>query len=247
MPFEKGDFILIDYVARVKDTGEIFDVTIEEVARKENVFRENEIYRPILVVLGEGWLLKSLEEKLMEMEQGEEKDVELSPEEAFGSRDPSKIKVIPARELSKRGITPRPGITVEMDGKPATVRSVGSGRVVLDFNHPLAGKTLIYHVKIVKKLDKDKDKILALIDRRIPNVNIEKFSISIRKGTVTIEIPEEARFLEGIQFAKRGIARDLEHLFPEISSVRFVETYTFKRERKVKSAEKSKEEVEQNT
>ncbi len=230
MPFAKGDFILIDFVARVKETGEIFDLTIEEVAKKENIYREDEIYEPMLVVFGEGWILDGLEEELMKMNPGEQKTIELPPEKAFGPRDPSKVKIIPARELTRRGITPRPGARIELDGRPAVIRSVGGGRVVVDFNHPLAGKTLVYNVKIVRKLESSKEKILALIHRRIPRVPVEKFDVRIRSGVVTIEVPEEAYFIEGLQYAKRGIARDIEKFFPEIRSVRFVEKYEFKRE-----------------
>ncbi|RLE51074.1 MAG: peptidylprolyl isomerase [Candidatus Methanomethylicota archaeon] len=230
MPFAKGDFILIDFVAKIKETGEIFDLTIEEIAKKENIYREDEIYEPMLVVFGEGWILEGLEEELIKMNPGEQKIIELPPEKAFGSRDPSKIKVIPARELTRKGITPRPGIRVELNGKPALIRSVGGGRVVVDFNHPLAGKTLIYDVKIVKKLETDKEKIRALIHRRIPRIPAEKFNIRIRGGIVTIEIPEEAYFIEGLQYAKRGIARDIEKFFPSMKSVKFIEKYEFKRE-----------------
>ena len=54
MPIEKGDFILIDYVAKVKETGEVFDTTTEEVAKKERLYKEGEIYESKLVVVGEG-------------------------------------------------------------------------------------------------------------------------------------------------------------------------------------------------
>ena len=62
MPFEKGDFVFIDYVAKVKETGEVFDATTEEIARKEKLYREGEIYEPNLIVIGEGWVLKTLDE-----------------------------------------------------------------------------------------------------------------------------------------------------------------------------------------
>jgi len=243
MPLAKGDFILVDFVAKVKDTGEIFDLTIEEVAKKENIHRDNVVYEPMLVVLGEGWMLKSLEEKLYELNPGDEKSIELKPEEAFGVRDPSKVKIISAREVSRRGVTPRPGVRVELDDGVALIRSVGSGRVVLDFNHPLAGKTLVYDIHIVKKLEILKEKILALIHRRIPKVDVNKFVITIRKNSITIEVPEEARFVEGLQFAKRGVIRDIERLFKDIAWVKFTETYKFEREKpkaKSKAAAKKK-------
>lgn len=230
MPLSKGDFILIDYVARIKDTGEIFDLTIEDVAKKENVYRENVTYEPMLVVLGEKWILEGLEEELMKMGLNEQRVIELSPEKAFGARDPSKVKVISAKELSRRGITPRVGARVEINGRLAVIRNVGAGRVVVDFNHPLAGKTLVYDIRIVKKLESDKEKIQALIHRRIPTVPEEKFDVRIRGKVLTIIVPEEAFFVDGLQYAKRGIAYDIEKFFPKISTVRFIEEYTFKRE-----------------
>jgi len=144
MPLQTGDFILIDYVGKVKETGEVFDTTIEEVAKKERLYKEGEIYEPKLVVLGEGWVLKALEDELLKLEVGKEATVEIPPEKAFGPRDPGKVKLVPLRRLTSKGITPQIGMRIEYDGKMATVRTVGAGRVQLDFNPPLAGKTLVY-------------------------------------------------------------------------------------------------------
>jgi len=54
MPVKKGDFILVEYVGKVKETGEVFDTTQEEVAKEERLYKEGEIYEPKLVVVGEG-------------------------------------------------------------------------------------------------------------------------------------------------------------------------------------------------
>ena len=60
MALQKADFILIDYVAKVKETNEVFDTTKEDVAKKEHLFKEGRIYEPKLVVVGEiGWVLKA--------------------------------------------------------------------------------------------------------------------------------------------------------------------------------------------
>ena len=53
MALEKGSFILIDYVAKVKETGEVFETTIEETAKKEHLYKEDKIYEPKLEVIGE--------------------------------------------------------------------------------------------------------------------------------------------------------------------------------------------------
>ncbi|MEM3613650.1 MAG: FKBP-type peptidyl-prolyl cis-trans isomerase [Candidatus Bathyarchaeia archaeon] len=233
MALQKGDFILLDYVAKVKETGEVFDTTIEEVAKKERLYKEGEIYEPKLVVIGEGWVLKALDESLTNMEVGKTETVEIPPEKAFGARDPEKVKRVPLRHLTAKGITPTLGMRLEYDGKMATVRAIGAGRVLLDFNPPLAGKTLVYEVTVKKKLETPEEKIAALIHRRIPTVEAEKFKFTIKAKNVGIEMPEEAFYLEGIQVAKRGIALDIQKFFPEITAVKFTET--FKAEPKAKA------------
>ena len=116
------------------------------------------------------------------------------------------------------------GMRLEVDGKLATVRTMGSGRVQLDYNPPLAGKTLVYKVTVEKKLETKAEKIAALIHRRIPVVDIGKFDLKGKTG-ITITVPEEAFFIEGFQIAKRGIAGDIHRFFPKITRVRFVEEF----------------------
>jgi peptidylprolyl isomerase len=225
MALQKGDFILIDYIAKVKETNEVFDTTSEETAKKEHLYKEGEIYEPKLVVIGEGWVLKALDESLTTMEVGKPASVEISPEKAFGERDPEKVKRVSLKQLTARGITPNLGMRVEYGGKMAVVRTMGAGRVLLDFNPPLAGKTLVYEVTIQKKFETKTEKIAGLIHRRIPVVEENKFKFALRAKTVNVEMPEEAFYIEGIQVAKRGVALDIQRFFPEITAVKFVETF----------------------
>ncbi|MCX8171647.1 MAG: peptidylprolyl isomerase [Candidatus Bathyarchaeota archaeon] len=228
MPFEKGDFVLIDYVARVAETNEVFDTTIEEVSRKEGIYQEGAIYEPKLVVIGEGWILRALEEALLNLELEKTAVIEIPPEKGFGNRDPEKVKMYPLRRFIAQKITPKVGMRVEVNGKVATIRAIGAGRVQLDFNPPLAGKTLIYEVTVRKKLETVEEKIRALIHRRIPQIDIGKILFEIGEDYVSINIPEEAFYIEGLQLVKRGIFMDIQRFFPEKKIVRFIEV--FKRE-----------------
>jgi len=225
MPFQKGDFILIDYVARVSETGEAFDTTIEEVAKKEGIHREGGVYEPNLVAVGEGWVLKALDESLINLELQKTEKIEIPPEKAFGNRDPEKTRMYPLRKLTSRGVTPQVGMRLEVDGRLAIVRTIGSGRVLLDFNPPLAGKTLVYEVTIQKKLEKADEKIAALIHRRMPQVSVDKFTLEIGEDQITIGVPEEAFYVEGLQLMKRGIFVDIQKSYPKVKTVRFVETF----------------------
>lgn len=240
MSLQKNDFIVLDYVAKVKETGEIFDTTFEETAKKEHLYKEGDIFEPRLIVIGENWVLKPLDESLTTMEVGKPSVVEIPPEKAFGQRDPEKVKRVPLRQLLAKEITPSVGMRIEYGGKSATVRAIGAGRVLLDFNPPLAGKTLVYEVTVKKKLETAEEKIAALIHRRIPNMEDKKFEFTIKTKTVTVEMPEDAFYVEGVQIAKRGIAMDVQRFFPETTAVKFVET--FKAEPKKTEAKPEKEE-----
>lgn len=225
MTFQKGDFILIDYVAKVKETGEVFDTTKEDIAKKEHLYKEGEIYEPKLVVLGEGWVLQTLDETLATFEPEKPNTTEIPPDKAFGPRDPEKVRLVSMRRLTEKGITPQLGARIEFNGKMATIRTMGAGRVQLDFNPTLAGKTLVYEVTILKKLETPEEKITVLLHRRIPMVEVPKFDLKIKKTEVDVEMPEEAFYLEGVQVAKRGIAMDVQKFFPEINAVKFVEMF----------------------
>jgi len=226
MTLQKGDFILINYTAKVKETNEVFDTTIEETAKKEHLHKEGEIYEPKLVVIGEGWVLKTLDESLTTMKLNKATSVEIPPEKAFGPRDPEKIKRVPLKHLLAKDVhNPTIGMRIEYGGKNATIRSIGAGRVLLDFNPPLAGKTLVYEVTVNKKLKANEEKIAALIHRRIPVVEAEKFKFAVQEKTLTIDMPEDTFYIEGVQIAKRGIAMDMQKFLPEMTEIKFVESF----------------------
>jgi peptidylprolyl isomerase len=225
MALQKGDFILINYTAKVKETNEVFDTTVEETAKKEHLQKEGEICEPKLIVVGEGWVLKALDDNLTTMELDKPAIVEIPPEKAFGARDPEKTKLVSLKKLAEKGINPAIGMRIEYGGKNATIRSIGAGRVLLDFNPPLAGKTLVYDVTVNKKLETNEEKIAALIHRRIPVTEESKFKFIIQDKTLSIDMPEETFYVEGVQIAKRGIALDMQKFLPDLAETKFVETF----------------------
>lgn len=225
MALQKGDFILINYTAKVKETNEVFDTTVQEVAQKEHLQKEGDIYEPRLIVVGEGWVLKALDDNFSAMEPNKPAQVEILPENAFGQRDPEKVKRVTIKQLAAKGINPAIGMRIEYGGKNATIRSIGAGRVLLDFNPPLAGKTLTYDVTVEKKLETNDEKIVALIHRRIPITEESNFKFAIQDQTLTIDMPEETFYIEGVQIAKRGIALDIQKFFPDLAETKFVETF----------------------
>ncbi|MEM2905747.1 MAG: FKBP-type peptidyl-prolyl cis-trans isomerase [Candidatus Bathyarchaeia archaeon] len=226
MAIKKGSFVLLDYTGKVKETGEVFDTTSEEEAKKRGLRRPGGLFEPQLVVVGEGWVVKGLDEALLDMDVGKPTTVEVPPEKGLGQRDPSKMRLIPLRRFTARDVNPQPGMEVDVDGRPAVIRTVGAGRVQVDFNPPLAGRTLVYEATVKAVLETAEDKVKALIHRRIPSAPVEKFDIHLEGDALRITIPEEAFLTEGLQYAKRGIASDIERFLPQIQETTFIETFT---------------------
>jgi hypothetical protein len=89
----------------------------------------------------------------------------------------------------------------------------------------LAGKTLVYDVTVSKKLESPEEKIGALIHRRIPVTEEGKFKYGIADKKLTIDMPEETFYIEGIQIAKRGIAVDIQKFLPDLEETKFIDTF----------------------
>jgi peptidylprolyl isomerase len=220
----KGDFVLLEMTGRALETDDVFETTDEELAREEGIHEENRSYGPRLIVVGEGWVLKGLDDRLEGQKIESPTEVEIPPEDAFGERSPEDVRTVPFRILRSKGVNPVVGQQVELDGRTAMVRSVGAGRVQLDYNHPLAGRRIVYHVKIAKRYEEDTEKIKALIGRRFLGVDVDSFKLKMLKKKVRIEIPDEVFFGENIQLAKRGVALDIQRYFPDIDDVEYTET-----------------------
>jgi len=226
LTFNKGSLILIDYVAKVKDTEEIFDTTIEEDAKKHSIHESDVKYQPKLVSIGEVSypVLKGLDEALTKTSVGEKLTVEVTPDKGFGERDSTKVRMIPIRKLGEDAEKISVGDTIEIDNKRGIIRFIGSGRVQIDYNHRYAGKTIIYDVNVIKSLDSENDKIDGILKNRLPVEN-SKIEFTIKEKEVNIKIPEEIFRADGIQIMKHFIQVDIFKFVPSLEKVNFIETY----------------------
>ena len=157
-----GDLVYIDYVGRIKDTGEIFDLTKEDVAKNEKIFDEKIKYRPIPVVVDGNFVVNGLNEAIKGMKVGEKKIVEIQPEKAFGPRLPDLARLIPEARFKEQDIDATPGSFVTINRLRGKILSIDGGRVRIDFNHPLAGKTIVYDLEIKSEVKDAVEKISAI-------------------------------------------------------------------------------------
>lgn len=247
MPLEDGAFALVEYSVRVKG-GELIDTTNEEEAKKAGIYDAKERYGPRLVIVGEGRLIKGLEEAIKELNEGEEREVEIPPEKAFGKRDPSKIKILPRSQFIRSGVAPEPGKVVEINGQIAIVRSVSGGRVVVDFNHPLAGKTLVAKVKVVRVLKAPEEKLLYLMLRRLPPfIGPEDLKVEYDAGEKLARyiFNEKALLVQDMQITKRIVLAEIsKYMADEVKRVEFTEKVSLEKKeekREEKEAGEAKE------
>lgn len=162
MAFKDGDFLEVEYTVWETATNDIIATTDENKARSANIFDEKMKYGPVLIIIGSQGVMKGLDRELKNMNEKEEKRFTFQPADAFGERTEDLVRVMPSSEFKSRDINPYPGMQVNLDNVTATVKSVTSGRVVVDANHPYAGKEIAYEVKVLRLLTNDKEKVEAL-------------------------------------------------------------------------------------
>ncbi len=226
MTFSKSSLILVDYTAKVKDTDDIFDTTIEADAKKHSIYEENVKYQPKLVSIGEVSypVLKGLDEALAKTSVGEKLTVEVTPDKGFGERDTKKIRMIPIRKLGEDAEKVSVGDTIDVDNKRGIIRYIGSGRVQVDYNHRYAGKTILYDVNVIKSLDSPSDKVDGILKNRLP-VEDSKIAFDLKDKEVSITIPEEILRADGLQIMKHFIQLDIFKFVSTLEKVNFVETH----------------------
>lgn len=241
MTFNKGSLILVDYTAKVKDTEDVFDTTIEEDAKKYSIHEENFKYQPKLVSIGEVSypVLKGLDEALAKTAVGDKLTIEVTPDKGFGERDAGKVRMIPIRKLGEDAEKVTVGDTIEVDNKKGIIRYIGSGRVQVDYNHRYAGKTILFDVNVIKSLDTSNDKIDSILKNRLP-VEDTKIAFDLKDKEVNIVIPEEILRADGLQIMKHFIQLDVFKFVPTLGKVNFVETHVNKQAQEKKPEVKEK-------
>lgn len=114
---------------------------------------------PATFTVGDGNLLPGFEQSVFGLKAGDKRSIVLEAENAFGPRNPDNIQNM-RRGVFSRDMTLEPGVVVSFADKskaelPGVIQSVTEDQVVVDFNHPLAGKDLTFQVEIINIVDAD--------------------------------------------------------------------------------------------
>ncbi|WP_193166341.1 FKBP-type peptidyl-prolyl cis-trans isomerase [Microbulbifer hainanensis] len=126
-----------------------FSLKLDDGTEVDSTFKGD----PASFTVGDGSLLPGFEKALFGLEAGDEAEIEIPPEVGFGQRNPANIQKVRRDHFSPE-IELEPGLVISFDNGsgelPGVVREVGEEEVTVDFNHPLAGQTLNFHVKIIE-------------------------------------------------------------------------------------------------
>ncbi len=220
MSLPNNAVVRFDY--RLEVDGHLVDTSMEEAAKETGHHDEKRTYRPLTVVLGAGSIIKGLEAHVQQHgEVGKTQTIELPPEEAYGHRDPKLVQNVPLAKFKKQGVTPQVGMTLNMGGRPGTVTRITGGRVRVDLNHDLAGKTLHYEYTLRDVIEGETEKIEAILGTFFP---MGGHNVAVTDDTVTVDLPMQVAF---DQNWAQGKFRVLQELRPVTlgKNIKFVETY----------------------
>ncbi|MDE6886905.1 MAG: peptidylprolyl isomerase [Helicobacteraceae bacterium] len=149
---KNNHLVSICYQVTDKSNGEILD---------SNNDREN----PLTFLMGKNQVIEGLEKAIIDKEIGSKFNAEIEPKDAYGIRNPEFLQEIPKNQFS--GIELIKGMTLygqSEDGQNAQVivKEIGEDSVIVDYNHPLAGKTLLFEVEIISSKEPSEQEILEL-------------------------------------------------------------------------------------
>ena len=219
----KGALVRVDYEAWTEE-GELFDTTKRDVAKANNKFDENVVYDPLPVLVGAGRVIPGFDEALQNAEPGKEVDVTIPSDKAFGPRDPEKQDTIPMREFQRQEVVPYPGMRLQHQNKMATVVSVTAGRVRIDYNNPLAGKSLRYKFTIVEEVSDPVEKIKRFIELAYGQGRANDFKVEVKGPVADITLPDSCKYDQRWFVAKYRLVSDL-RTYAGIRTTRFIEEY----------------------
>ena len=249
-----GDFIKINFEMYVGDDKKLVSTNKEQLAKDNDIYDEKHHYREAVLIVGSEGLFNDINESFKSAEVGKEYEVTISPENAYGLRDPKNIKVHTVREFQRHEIDPVPGQEITLGNRRGRIISVTPGRVLVDYNHQWAGKSVYYKYNVIAKVDSDVEKVRALIDYNY-NQDSEDFKVESKAKAYTVTIPEEAKFDTVWIEAKYRLINDVRKYLPG-KDIKIEEVYKGeeekpkeepKEETPAESAEPKKEEKKEKT
>ena len=191
---EDGAIIHVDYDLFSGETGDLIETTREEIAKDHEMHQEGRSYTPMVCIVGTGNLIAGFEAALKDAKVGKEVEVEIAPADAYGEKDASLVETISIDKLRRAVQDPNSlylGAPVNINGRQGYLSYLAAGRARIDYNHPMAGKTLKYVFTIIKEVKGKEDKVMGLLES---NTGHSGFEVSFKGDDLSIILPQAMLF-----------------------------------------------------
>lgn len=192
MAIKENDFIELNYTGKVKDSGIVFDTTVENDAKAGGIFNDKQKYKPVIICVGRAQILRGLDMNLLGKEISKRYKLEIRAEDSFGKKKAEFIQLVPTSRFRKDNVNPEVGLQVQIDNAMGIVKHVSGGRTLVDFNHPLAGKDLVYDIEITRQVTDLGEKVKAFVTLELgfaPEISVTDKDVEI---SLPLELPKEA-------------------------------------------------------
>ena len=209
---KEHDFVEIEYTGKIKEENIIFDTTNAEQAKSAGIYNKEAAYKSRVICIGEGHVLKGIDNALLGKEVGKEYTFDISAQEGFGKKRADLLQLIATPKFKKHGIMPVPGLQVNIDNTIGIIKTVTGGRTLVDFNHPCAGKELVYTVKVIKHVTDIKEKVTAVATMLLGEQIIK--GIEVKEKNVELTLP--VKFPAEIE---QKITENIKKVIPEIEKI----------------------------
>ena len=191
---EDGAIIHVDYDLYSGETGDLIETTREDIAKEHEMHQEGRNYSPMVCVVGTGNLIAGFEAALKDAKVGKEVEVEIAPADAYGEKDPAQVETISIDKLRRSVQDPNSlylGAPVTIGGRQGYLSYLAAGRARIDYNHPMAGKTLKYVFTVIKEVKNKEDKVMGLLES---NTGHSGFDVSFKGDDLSIVLPQAMLF-----------------------------------------------------
>ena len=216
MPVKEGTFVRLSYTGRIGDR--VFDTTDEAVAKEAGIHNPQAVYGPVLVRVGNRHVVVGLDDALVGKEAGDEGTVEVPPEMAFGAHDDTRVESVSLARFKER---PSVGQSVEIENREGTVANIIGRRVVVDFNHPLAGKTVTYSFRVEGIVESQPEQIQGLIQLYTQRA----MEVTVEAGVVTIHLPAAVIYDRRWLLWRSRVVQEIFEFYPDIGEILLQESF----------------------
>jgi FKBP-type peptidyl-prolyl cis-trans isomerase 2 len=231
---KEGSIVKLDYDMWVHDEDSdeyhLYETTAEQVARDNDIFDDHNNYSPITAIVGKGNVLQGLDESLKGAELEKETEIVIPPDKAYGERRPEYVEFVKRNELESEMASSEEedraiyvGKHVHFKGRHGTVLMVTGRKCRLDFNHPLAGKTLKYRY-VPREVIEEREAIAGEIAKLNYQMG-DQFEFEFSGDELRVKLAEYCKFDPEWRMGKFQIISMLRESFPDIEKIVLMEEY----------------------